>query len=180
MRASPVLAVLLALALLPACRRPAPPAPADASADSALAADAARAAAADTLAGAPAYLVRGFPPTHLAAAEAYVDSSGLQRAFEENLRASLTTRLPPAMLPIAFAWQARYLGREATRPAFARLLADRLAEPELRGLVATGLPPDTTGFDRRLVGIVEESRRLGAYLIEQQRPELEAMLRRGG
>lgn len=155
---------------LAACRRevPASPVPDDA---------AQAVAVPDSLAGAPPYLVRGFPPSHLAAADAYLDDAGLQRAFEENLRATLSTRLAPAYLPVALRWQARYLSVAATRPAFARLLADRLAEPELRNLAATGLPSDTTGFDRRLAEIVAESHALGAYLVERRRPELEAMLR---
>ncbi|MCA0270296.1 MAG: hypothetical protein LCH53_13915 [Bacteroidetes bacterium] len=167
---SSAFAVLFAALGFAACRRDAPPPE--------VVPDTTQASAApDSLADAPSYLVRGFAPSHLAAADAYLDDAGLQRAFEENLRATLATRLAPAVLPVALRWQARYLSSAATRPAFARLLADRLSEPELRALAATGVPPDTVGFDGRLVEIVVESRALGAYLVERRRPELEAMLR---
>lgn len=123
------------------------------------------------------YLDRAFAPSHLDAADAYLDASGLQRDFEERLRGTLAARIAPPTLGVAFAWQAEFLGSAATRPAFARLLADRLSEAELRSLATTGLPPDTSGFDRRLVALVEESRALGAALVDSRRAELEAMLR---
>lgn len=163
-------ALLLTALGLAACRRNAPPPEAAPDTTQAVPVP-------DSLAEAPPYLVRGFPPSHLAAADAYLDDAGLHRAFEENLRTTLSTRLAPGFLPVALRWQARYLSPAATRPAFARLLADRLSEPELRALAATGVPPDTAGFDGRLAEIVGESRALGAYLVERRRPELEAMLR---
>ena len=123
------------------------------------------------------YLDRAFAPSHLAAADAYLDASGLQRDFEERLRGTLASRIAPPTLGVALAWQAQFLGSDATRPAFARLLADRLSEAELRSLATTGLPPDTSGFDQRLAAIVEESRVLGATLVDSRRAELEAMLR---